>query len=133
MAAISDYEAEMREYGAAAVRYSLEQKDQALATGAAAKAGVRAFFRLCQLVPRYAGAPSQRPGSAPPNHTSGNTAPSEDSSSRIGALGRAGKGNSPTAMPVHPGPTAVRDRLGVNAEHLYTLVVRTGRLRRWFP
>ena len=51
VAAIGDYEAEMREYGAAAVRYSLEQMDQALATGAAAKAGVRAFFRLCQLVP----------------------------------------------------------------------------------
>jgi len=51
VAAIGDYESEMREYGAAAVRYSLEQKDQALATGAAAKAGLRAFFRLCQLVP----------------------------------------------------------------------------------
>jgi 2-polyprenyl-6-methoxyphenol hydroxylase-like FAD-dependent oxidoreductase len=51
VAAVGDYEGEMREYGAAAVRYSLEQLDQALATGAAAKAGVRAFFRLCQLVP----------------------------------------------------------------------------------
>ena len=33
VAAIGDYEAEMREYGAAAVRYSLEQKDQALRDG----------------------------------------------------------------------------------------------------
>jgi 2-polyprenyl-6-methoxyphenol hydroxylase-like FAD-dependent oxidoreductase len=50
-AAIGDYEVEMREYGPAAVRYSLAQKDQSLATGAVRKAGIRAFFRLCKAVP----------------------------------------------------------------------------------
>lgn len=49
--AIAEYEADMREYGAAAVRYALEQKDQALTNGAAAAAGARAFFRLCARVP----------------------------------------------------------------------------------
>lgn len=49
--AIAEYEADMREYGAAAVRYALEQKDQALTNGAAAAAGTRAFFRLCARVP----------------------------------------------------------------------------------
>jgi 2-polyprenyl-6-methoxyphenol hydroxylase-like FAD-dependent oxidoreductase len=50
-AAIGDYEVEMREYGPAAVRYSLKQKDQSLTTGAVEKAGIRAFFRLCKAVP----------------------------------------------------------------------------------
>jgi 2-polyprenyl-6-methoxyphenol hydroxylase-like FAD-dependent oxidoreductase len=50
LAAVGEYESEMREYGSAAVRYSLEQKDQALAAGAAT-AGARAFFRLCAAVP----------------------------------------------------------------------------------
>ena len=50
-AAIGEYEVEMREYGPAAVRYSMQQKDQALGTGAAGKAGTRAFLRLCKAVP----------------------------------------------------------------------------------
>jgi 2-polyprenyl-6-methoxyphenol hydroxylase-like FAD-dependent oxidoreductase len=50
-AAVGEYEAEMRDYGAAAVHYSMAQKDQALADGAAATAGARAFFRLCSAVP----------------------------------------------------------------------------------
>ncbi|MCO1654386.1 FAD-dependent oxidoreductase [Pseudonocardia humida] len=49
--AVAEYEAEMREYGPAAVRYSLEQQDQALAAGAAGAAVTRAFFRLCGAVP----------------------------------------------------------------------------------
>jgi 2-polyprenyl-6-methoxyphenol hydroxylase-like FAD-dependent oxidoreductase len=51
VAAIGDYEAEMREYGAAAVRYSRVQAEQALAEGAAATLGARAWFRLCAAVP----------------------------------------------------------------------------------
>lgn len=50
-AAVGEYEHEMRLYGAAAVRYSMDQKDRALATGAAEKAGTRAFFRLCSALP----------------------------------------------------------------------------------
>jgi 2-polyprenyl-6-methoxyphenol hydroxylase-like FAD-dependent oxidoreductase len=49
--AVGAYEADMRDYGAAAVRYSVEQMDRSLATGAAAKASARAFFRLCHLMP----------------------------------------------------------------------------------
>ncbi len=49
--AVAEYEADMREYGPAAVRYSREQQDQALATGAAETAVTRAFFRLCGAVP----------------------------------------------------------------------------------
>ena len=49
--AVADYEAEMRDYGTAAVRYAVEQAEQLLSTGAAATAGMRAFFRLCAAVP----------------------------------------------------------------------------------
>jgi 2-polyprenyl-6-methoxyphenol hydroxylase-like FAD-dependent oxidoreductase len=49
--AVAEYEAEMREYGTAAVRYALEQARQLLSSGAAATAGMRAFFRLAAAVP----------------------------------------------------------------------------------
>jgi 2-polyprenyl-6-methoxyphenol hydroxylase-like FAD-dependent oxidoreductase len=51
LGAVAEYEAEMRDYGSAAVRYSLAQRDQALSTGAPATAVVRAFFRMCAAVP----------------------------------------------------------------------------------
>jgi 2-polyprenyl-6-methoxyphenol hydroxylase-like FAD-dependent oxidoreductase len=50
-AAVGEYEAEMREYAGAAIRHALEQKDQAMATGAVAALGARAWFRLCAAVP----------------------------------------------------------------------------------
>jgi 2-polyprenyl-6-methoxyphenol hydroxylase-like FAD-dependent oxidoreductase len=49
--AVAEYEAEMRVYGTAAVRYALEQAGRLLTPGAAAMAGARAFFRLCAAVP----------------------------------------------------------------------------------
>lgn len=49
--AVAGYEAEMREYGTAAVRYATKQADQLLTTGAAATAGARAFFRIAAAVP----------------------------------------------------------------------------------
>jgi 2-polyprenyl-6-methoxyphenol hydroxylase-like FAD-dependent oxidoreductase len=49
--AVAEYEADMREYGTAAVRYATGQAGQLLATGAAAAAGARAFFRLAAAVP----------------------------------------------------------------------------------
>ena len=48
---VAEYEAEMRDYGKAAVRYSLDQRDRVLSTGAPATAAARAFFRLCATVP----------------------------------------------------------------------------------
>jgi 2-polyprenyl-6-methoxyphenol hydroxylase-like FAD-dependent oxidoreductase len=49
--AVAEYEAEMREYGTAAVRYAAKEAGRLLATGAAATAGARAFFRLAAAVP----------------------------------------------------------------------------------
>jgi 2-polyprenyl-6-methoxyphenol hydroxylase-like FAD-dependent oxidoreductase len=49
--AIAEYEAEMRDYGTAAVRYAVEQAGQLLSAGAAATVATRAFFRLCAAVP----------------------------------------------------------------------------------
>jgi 2-polyprenyl-6-methoxyphenol hydroxylase-like FAD-dependent oxidoreductase len=49
--AVAEYEVEMRDYGAAAVRYALEQAEQLLSTGAAATLATRTFFRLCAAVP----------------------------------------------------------------------------------
>lgn len=83
--AVGEYEAEMRAYGPAAVRYSMEQKDQALRTGAAAQAGTRAFFRLCADIPLYAGERSPRPGSAQPSPGPGSTPPPD-------CAGRSGLG-----------------------------------------
>jgi 2-polyprenyl-6-methoxyphenol hydroxylase-like FAD-dependent oxidoreductase len=51
LGAVAAYEAEMRDYGAAAVRYSLGQRDRVLSTGAPSTAAARAFFRLCAAVP----------------------------------------------------------------------------------
>lgn len=51
VAAIGEYESDMREYGAAAVRYALTQTDQALSTGAAATIGARTWFRICARIP----------------------------------------------------------------------------------
>jgi 2-polyprenyl-6-methoxyphenol hydroxylase-like FAD-dependent oxidoreductase len=48
--AVAEYEAEMRDYGTAAVRYALEQSGQLLSSGAAATAAARTFFRLCAAV-----------------------------------------------------------------------------------
>ena len=48
--AVAEYEAEMREYGTAAVEYALAQAGQLLTRGAAATAGARAFFRLAAAV-----------------------------------------------------------------------------------
>ncbi len=50
-AAVGGYQVDMRDYGSAAVRYALTQAEQALAAGAVATAGARAFFRLCRAVP----------------------------------------------------------------------------------
>jgi 2-polyprenyl-6-methoxyphenol hydroxylase-like FAD-dependent oxidoreductase len=50
LAAVAEYEAEMRDYGTAAVRYALEQSGQLLSGGAAATAAARTFFRLCAAV-----------------------------------------------------------------------------------
>lgn len=44
--AIGEYETELRDYGPAAVRYSLAQKDQAIGTGAAQKAATLRESRL---------------------------------------------------------------------------------------
>jgi 2-polyprenyl-6-methoxyphenol hydroxylase-like FAD-dependent oxidoreductase len=49
--AVAEYEADMRDYGTAAVRYALEQAGQLLSPGATATAATRAFFRLCAAVP----------------------------------------------------------------------------------
>jgi 2-polyprenyl-6-methoxyphenol hydroxylase-like FAD-dependent oxidoreductase len=49
--AIAAYEAEMRDYGSAAVRAALEQQDQGLASGSAATVGARSWFRLCAAIP----------------------------------------------------------------------------------
>jgi len=49
--AVAEYEAEVREYGAAAVRYSLEQQDRTLSAGVVGTAAARAFLRLCRAVP----------------------------------------------------------------------------------
>ncbi|WP_158228028.1 NAD(P)/FAD-dependent oxidoreductase [Pseudonocardia sp. MH-G8] len=49
--ALGEYEAEMRDYGTAAVRYAVGQAEQLLTPGAAATAATRAFFRLCAAVP----------------------------------------------------------------------------------
>jgi 2-polyprenyl-6-methoxyphenol hydroxylase-like FAD-dependent oxidoreductase len=51
MEAVAEYEAEMREYGTAAVRYAVDQAGQLLSSGAAATAGMRAFFRLAAAIP----------------------------------------------------------------------------------
>ncbi len=51
VAAIDEYESDMREYGAAAVRYALTQTDQALATGRTATVAARTAFRLCARFP----------------------------------------------------------------------------------
>ncbi len=51
VAAIAEYEADMREYGTAAVRYAMGQKDQALSEGAMSTAAMRTWFRFCAAVP----------------------------------------------------------------------------------
>lgn len=51
VAAIGEYEADMREYGAAAVRCALAEKDRALSSCTAATVGARTWFRLCAAVP----------------------------------------------------------------------------------
>ncbi|HET6259869.1 MAG TPA: NAD(P)/FAD-dependent oxidoreductase [Pseudonocardia sp.] len=70
LAAIGEYESDMREYGTAAVRSALAQKEQALSHGAVATAGARTWFRLCAAVPAlrrrtfgqsYAGPAAPRP------------------------------------------------------------------------
>jgi 2-polyprenyl-6-methoxyphenol hydroxylase-like FAD-dependent oxidoreductase len=48
--AVAQYEAEMRDYGMAAVRYALEQAGQLLSPGAPATMAARAFFRLCAAI-----------------------------------------------------------------------------------
>ena len=48
--AVAEYEAEMRDYGTAAVRYATEQAGRLLSSGTAATAGARTFFRLCAAV-----------------------------------------------------------------------------------
>lgn len=48
---LAEYEAEMRDYGTAAVRYAVEQAGRLVTPGAAAMAGARAFFRVCRAVP----------------------------------------------------------------------------------
>jgi 2-polyprenyl-6-methoxyphenol hydroxylase-like FAD-dependent oxidoreductase len=50
-AAIAIYEADMREYGAAAIRQALADCEQGLAGGVAAKLGARSWFRLCAAIP----------------------------------------------------------------------------------
>jgi 2-polyprenyl-6-methoxyphenol hydroxylase-like FAD-dependent oxidoreductase len=49
--AVAEYEADMRDYGTAAVRYAVEQAGQLLTGGATATAAARTFFRLCAAVP----------------------------------------------------------------------------------
>jgi 2-polyprenyl-6-methoxyphenol hydroxylase-like FAD-dependent oxidoreductase len=49
--AVAEYEADMRDYGTAAVRYAVEQAGRLLTPGAAATAATRAFFRLSAAVP----------------------------------------------------------------------------------
>jgi len=49
--AVAEYEAEMRDYGTAAVQYAVDQAEQLLTPGATATAATRAFFRLCVAVP----------------------------------------------------------------------------------
>ncbi|QYN36625.1 FAD-dependent monooxygenase [Pseudonocardia sp. DSM 110487] len=48
--AVAEYEAEMREYGTAAVHYAVEQARQLLSSGPGAMAAARTFFRLCAAV-----------------------------------------------------------------------------------
>ncbi|WP_214402863.1 FAD-dependent oxidoreductase [Pseudonocardia lacus] len=53
LGAVGEYEAEMREYGPAAVRYAMDQKEQTLAgsDGPIAAVTARLFFGLCASVP----------------------------------------------------------------------------------
>jgi 2-polyprenyl-6-methoxyphenol hydroxylase-like FAD-dependent oxidoreductase len=51
LAAISQYESDMRDYGAAAVRFALAQKDRALSHGTVPTTAARSWFRLCAAVP----------------------------------------------------------------------------------
>jgi 2-polyprenyl-6-methoxyphenol hydroxylase-like FAD-dependent oxidoreductase len=51
LAAISEYESDMRDYGTAAVRFALAQKDLALSHGAVATTAARTWFRMCAAVP----------------------------------------------------------------------------------
>jgi 2-polyprenyl-6-methoxyphenol hydroxylase-like FAD-dependent oxidoreductase len=51
VSAIGAYEADMREYGPAAVRRAATDAGQAASGGAVAAWGVRSWFRLCAAVP----------------------------------------------------------------------------------
>lgn len=51
VAAIARYEAEMREYGFAAVRDSLRSAEQFIGDNRAARAGFKTFLRVVQHVP----------------------------------------------------------------------------------
>lgn len=51
LAAVGEFEAEMRDYGYAAVRGALSVRDQMLSTGALGAFATRAWFRLCAAVP----------------------------------------------------------------------------------
>ena len=51
LAAIGRYESDMRDYGAAAVRFAMAQKDRALSHGTVATTAARAWFRMCAAVP----------------------------------------------------------------------------------
>lgn len=51
LAAIQSYEAEMREYGFAALRAAIGHTHQAVSRNRVARAGANAWFRLCKYVP----------------------------------------------------------------------------------
>lgn len=51
LAAIREYEDDMRTYGYAAIRAALATRDQMLSTGAVGALTTRTWFRLCRTVP----------------------------------------------------------------------------------